>query len=68
MKKLFFAVIFTSLLFSCYEKGTDRVNNNELKIDSIIALMTIEEKIGQMTQVDQQFLDTITDLADYSIG
>ena len=30
--------------------------------------MTIEEKIGQMTQIDQQFLDTITDIADYSIG
>ena len=68
MKKLFFAVIFTSLLFSCSEKGTDRVDNNESKIDSIIALMTIEEKIGQMTQIDQQFLDTIADLADYSIG
>ena len=37
MKKLFFAVIFTSLLFSCSEKGTDRVDNNESKIDSIIA-------------------------------
>jgi len=46
----------------------NEVTNNELKIDSLIALMTIEEKIGQMTQVDQQFLDTITDIADYSIG
>ena len=40
----------------------------ESKIDSIIALMTIEEKIGQMTQIDQQFLDTIQDIADYGIG
>ena len=42
--------------------------NYEAKIDSILALMTIEEKIGQMTQVDQQFLDTIQDIADLSIG
>ena len=40
----------------------------ESKIDSIMALMTIEEKIGQMTQIDQQFLDTIQDIADYGIG
>ena len=30
--------------------------------------MTVEEKIGQMTQIDQQFLDTIQDIADYGIG
>ena len=40
----------------------------ESKIDSIIALMTVEEEIGQMTQIDQQFLDTILDIADYGIG
>jgi beta-glucosidase len=33
-----------------------------------MALMTVEEKIGQMTQIDQQFLDTIQDIADYGIG
>ena len=40
----------------------------EEKIDSIISLMTIQEKIGQMTQIDQQFLDTIKDISDYAIG
>ena len=68
MKNFTLTVLLTSLLFSCSENKNNDVNTNESKIDSIIALMTIEEKIGQMTQVDQQFLDTITDLADYSIG
>lgn len=58
---------------SCTINGKhDLVSDNsaqiESKIDSIIALMTVEEKIGQMTQIDQQFLDTIQDIADYGIG
>ncbi|MDC3029959.1 glycoside hydrolase family 3 C-terminal domain-containing protein [Flavobacteriales bacterium] len=60
-------------LVSCTINGkhdllSSETPNYEAKIDSIIALMTIEEKIGQMTQVDQQFLDTIQDIADFSIG
>ena len=31
-------------------------------------MMTLEEKVGQMTQIDQRFLDTITDLSTYHIG
>ena len=57
-----------SFLFSCSGNRYNEVDSIESKIDSIIALMTIEEKIGQMTQSDQQFLDTIQDLADYGIG
>ncbi len=68
MKNLVLSVLFASLLFSCSGNRYNEVDSNESKIDSIIALMTIEEKIGQMTQIDQQFLDTITDLTDYGIG
>ena len=68
MKNFTLLVLLTSLLFACSDNKGNEVENHESKIDSIIALMTIEEKIGQMTQIDQQFLDTITDLADYSIG
>ena len=68
MKNLVLSVLFASLLFSCSGNRYNEVDSNESKIDSIIALMTIEEKIGQMTQIDQQFLDTIIDLADYGIG
>lgn len=51
-----------------YDLASDNIAQIESKIDSIIALMTFEEKIGQMTQIDQQFLDTIQDIADYGIG
>lgn len=40
----------------------------ESKVDSILALMTIEEKIGQMTQIDQNFLVDISDISTYGIG
>jgi beta-glucosidase len=51
-----------------HDLTSDNSAQIESKIDSIIALMTVEEKIGQMTQIDQQFLDTIQDIADYGIG
>ena len=31
------------------------------KVDKLIQFMTLDEKVGQMTQIDQRFLDTITD-------
>ena len=51
-----------------HDLASDNSAQIESKIDSIIDLMTVEEKIGQMTQIDQQFLDTIQDIADYGIG
>ena len=69
MKNTLFGLFtFSILLASCTYQQNEIVDNTEEKIDSIIALMTIEEKIGQMTQIDQQFLDTIRDIADYGIG
>ena len=73
MIKYSFIATLCITLVSCTINGkhdslTSEPVNYEAKIDSILALMTIEEKIGQMTQVDQQFLDTIQDLADYGIG
>jgi beta-glucosidase len=41
-------------LYSCIyvrEKPADRKSAFEHKVDSLLALMTLEEKIGQMTQV-----------------
>ncbi|MCO6487194.1 MAG: glycoside hydrolase family 3 C-terminal domain-containing protein [Phaeodactylibacter sp.] len=38
------------------------------RADSILALMTLEEKIGQMTQVERGEFENIQDIATYSIG
>lgn len=60
------------ILLASYSTKTENNNakyvDNESKIDSIMALMTIEEKIGQMTQIDQQFLVKDSHISKYSIG
>ena len=37
-------------------------------ISDLLEKMTLEEKIGQMTQVDRQFLNDISDISKYKLG
>lgn len=37
-------------------------------VDSLLAQMTLDEKIGQMTQVDRQFLEKEEDIQIYALG
>ncbi len=50
MKKVL--IVFVSILFMnfTYQKGNDD-NNIELKIKELLSKMTLEEKVGQMTQI-----------------
>ena len=71
MKK--YIVFFGSLLLmtiSCNNQSNKKLSENQInkKVDEMIEMMNIDEKIGQMTQIDQRFLDTITDISTYSIG
>ncbi|MDA3854355.1 MAG: glycoside hydrolase family 3 C-terminal domain-containing protein, partial [Bacteroidales bacterium] len=40
----------------------------EAKVDSILDLMTLDEKIGQMTQAERNALSSLNDIATYSLG
>ena len=55
---------------SCNNQSNKKLSENQInkKADEMIEMMNIDEKIGQMTQIDQRFLDTITDISTYSIG
>ena len=71
MKK--YIIFFGSLLLmniSCNNQSNKKLSENQInkKVDEMIEMMNIDEKIGQMTQIDQRFLDTITDISTYSIG
>ena len=71
MKK--YTVFFVGLVFiniSCNYQSKSKLTENQInkKVDEIVMMMNIDEKIGQMTQIDQRFLDTITDISKYSIG
>lgn len=71
MKKKF--TIITTTLFmliysGCSKTGAIAEANNAAFVDSLLKNMTLEEKIGQMTQVDQQFLADISDISKYGFG
>ena len=38
------------------------------EIDRLVRSMTLDEKIGQMTQVDYRYLQDITDIKKYFLG
>jgi beta-glucosidase len=41
---------------------------HEKEIDALVAQMTLDEKVGQMTQPDQMFLEAPGDVATYHLG
>ena len=68
LKKYIFLIGFFSIIFSCQNENSLSDSQINKKIDDLISKMTLDEKVGQMTQIDQRFLDTISDLSTYSIG
>jgi len=55
MSKHIIFILFLSLFFSCQKKQNSSINSNsnsliEAKVDSLLSIMTLEEKIGQMNQ------------------
>ncbi|SVA11237.1 uncharacterized protein METZ01_LOCUS64091, partial [marine metagenome] len=58
-----------TLLLGLFISGCD--NNDQEKhnfVQSLVQKMTLEEKVGQMTQVDKRMLDSEKDIADYFLG
>ena len=41
---------------------------HEKEVEALVAQMTLDEKVGQMTQPDQMFLATPADVANYHLG
>tara|TARA_B100002052_G_scaffold39432_1_gene31529 strand:+ start:109 stop:1914 length:1806 start_codon:yes stop_codon:yes gene_type:complete len=70
MKKYIIFLSFLLVNISCNNVDNSNLSKAEIskKVSELIESMTLDEKVGQMTQIDQRFLDTITDLSTYSIG
>ena len=72
MKQIYFISIASLLLifnsFGCESIISNNGSKDVEFVDSLIKEMTIDEKIGQMTQVDQQFLNDISDISKYGFG
>ncbi|MBK7107251.1 MAG: glycoside hydrolase family 3 C-terminal domain-containing protein [Ignavibacteriae bacterium] len=64
-------LIFSIMALSC-SNNTDVIKNAEVGVDEkvkeLLSKMTLEEKIGQMTQVDQNALVDYNDITKYAIG
>ena len=59
-------LIFISfLLLTSFGTNAQKIED---KINRLVASMTLNEKIGQMTPVERKELDDISDLAKYNIG
>ena len=60
---IFASLSFVLLLSACSNSAEATKAKNIAFVDSIISKMTLEEKLGQMTQVDRQFLNDISDIS-----
>ena len=72
MKTIYFKTITSFILifnlFGCESMKEKDLAKDTAFVDSLLKQMTIDEKIGQMTQVDQQFLNDISDISKYGFG
>ena len=65
---IFASLSFVLLLSACSNSAEATKAKNIAFVDSLISKMTLEEKLGQMTQVDRQFLNDISDISKYGFG
>ena len=57
-------LLLSLLLTGCASTGQDR----EEFVKGLVQKMTLDEKVGQMTQVDKRMLDSESDIATYFLG
>ena len=60
--------LFTLVLFGCSDAKTEKLIADTEFVEKLMSDMTLKEKIGQMTQVDRQFLNDISDISKYGFG
>ena len=66
-----YVLILISLLLSLSSISQNMIYDRldiDQKVDSVLNLMTLDEKIGQMTQAERGALENQTDIAYYSLG
>ena len=63
-KNIFIFIALCLISINCANKNMTK----EKFIRNILEKMTLEEKVGQMTQVDKRMLDSNEDIATYFLG
>jgi beta-glucosidase-like glycosyl hydrolase len=68
-KTNFLAFIAVALVISaCTSSSNNKQREIDQKVDKLLIQMTLEEKAGQMTQVDVNYLDDPNDIKTYHLG
>ncbi len=73
LNQIYFLLLIISLiiLLGCKEEPTspgNQVPSVSERVDQLLSQMTLEEKIGQMTQAERGALSDITDIKTYFLG
>ncbi len=79
MKRLLFLIVYAGICVNLHAQIKNSVTTTDKKINDLLAKMTLEEKVGQMTQVTLGVVGTQTDgelnaaalkkaVADYKVG
>jgi beta-glucosidase len=73
LNQLYFSILIISLimLWSCKEEPSspnDQLPSVSERVNSLLSQMSLEEKIGQMTQAERGALQNITDIKTYYLG
>jgi len=66
-KRFFTIVLNLFLIININSCSNAKIEKNKF-INNLIGQMTIEEKVGQMTQIDKRMLDSDDDISKYFIG
>jgi beta-glucosidase len=62
------SVLMTSRLSTSAASQPKPLSSFDPQVKPLLAQMTLEEKIGQMTQPDQDFIKDLSDIEKYSLG
>src|ERR1039457_5686502 len=62
------ALFFTVLWFSFAAPPPKRLSAFDSQAKALLAQMTLDEKIGQMTQPDQSYIQDLSDVENYFVG
>jgi len=70
MKRIWAVLVVLSMLFACSNELNDSFTTPaiEKEIDRLLSQMTLEEKVGQMTQIDIRYIKKPEDVIKYGFG
>lgn len=68
MKSITLGIITILYTLTAFTQNAGKLLSIDEKVDSLLNLMSLEEKIGQMTQAERGALENISDISYYKLG